>query len=54
MLSWTELVIKILRNVFMKILVKTAVWLLCILLSNTFSQSACGKERVYKPVIAAV
>ena len=36
----------------MKILVKTAVWLLCILLSNTFSQSACGKERAYKPVIA--
>ena len=36
----------------MKILIKTAVWFLCILLSNTFSQSACGKERVYKPVIA--
>jgi len=36
----------------MKILIKTAVWLLCILLSNSFNQSACGKEHAYKPVIA--
>ena len=36
----------------MNIWIKTAVWLLCILLSNSLNQPVYGKEHAYKPVIA--